>query len=268
MIACMAESPGMNTTVPHPARVYDYWLGGKNNYEADRRAAAEAIAIFPKTVESARSCRAFLARVVSYLTAEAGIRQFLDLGSGLPSVRNVHEVAQSIAPESRVVYVDSDPIVQLHAQALLASSPEGQTSYLQADVSNPDLILAEAARTLDFSQPVAVMLLAMLHLVTDAQDPARIIATLMAAVPPGSYLAIGHHTADIYPELREFARRLSELSPDIPATLRDRQQVTALFDGLDLVSPGVVQISQWRPESSLDAQAAAALWGGVARKPG
>jgi hypothetical protein len=266
MIGSMAESAGIDTTVPHPARVYDCWLGGENNYEADRRAAAEAIAIFPKTVESARSCRAFLSRVVTYLSAEAGIRQFLDLGSGLPSSRNVHEVAQSLAPASRVVYVDNDPIVQLHAQALLASSAEGATSYLQADIRNPDLILAKAAETLDFGQPVAVLLLSVLHLVTDAQDPAGIVATLMDAACPGSYLAIGHHTADFYPELREFARRLSELSPGIPATLRDRQQVTALLAGLDLVPPGVVQISQWRPESDLDARAAAALWGGVAAK--
>jgi O-methyltransferase involved in polyketide biosynthesis len=267
MIGPMAGSPRINPTVPHPARVYDYWLGGKDNYKADRQAAAEAIKIFPKTVQSARSCRAFLSRVVSYLAAEAGIRQFLDLGSGLPSVQNVHEVAQLIAPESRVVYVDNDPVVLVHARALLASSPEGATAYIQADIRNPDLILAKAAETLDFSQPVAVMLLAVLHLITDAQDPAGIIRTVMDAAPAGSYLAIGHHTADIYPELREFARRMSELNPDFPATLRGRQQVADLFTGLDIVAPGVVQISKWRPASDLDTHAAAALWGGVARKP-
>jgi hypothetical protein len=263
----MAVLPGINVNVPHPARVYDCWLGGKDNYEADRRAAAEAIEIFPKTVQSARSCRSFLSRVVRYLTNEAGIRQFLDLGSGLPSVRNVHEVAQSIAPESRVVYADNDPVVLVHAKALLTSSAEGATGYVQADIRDPGPILADAARTLDFAQPVAVMFLAVLHLITDAQDPGRIIQTVMDAVPPGSYLAIGHHTADIYPELSEFARRMSELNPDFPATLRGRQQVTGLFAGLDLVEPGVVQISKWRPDSDLDARAAAALWGGVARKP-
>jgi O-methyltransferase involved in polyketide biosynthesis len=266
-IGDVAESPGIDTGVPHPARVYNCWLGGKDNYEADRRAAAAAIEIFPKAVESARSCRAFLSRVVGYLTAEAGVRQFLDLGSGLPSAQNVHEVAQSIAPESRVVYVDHDPVVLLHAQALLASSREGATSYIQADIRRPEFILAQAAETLDFSQPVAVMLLAVLHLVTDAQDPAGIIRTVMDAIPSGSYLAIGHHTADIYPEMRAFVRRMSELNPDIPAMLRDRQQVAGLFAGLELVEPGVVQISKWRPESDLDASAAAALWGGVARKP-
>jgi hypothetical protein len=263
----MPGSPEINSSVPHPARVYDYWLGGKDNYKADRDAAAEAIRIFPKTVESARSCRAFLSRVVGYLTAEAGIRQFLDLGSGLPSAQNVHEVAQSIAPESRVVYVDHDPVVLMHARALLRSSPEGATGYIQADLRNPGAILATAAETLDFSRPVGVMLLAVLHLVTDAQDPAGIIAAVMDAVPPGSYLAIGHHTDDLYPEMRAFAARMTELNPAIPATLRSRQQVRDLFAGLDLVEPGVVQISRWRPRSALEAGAAAALWGGVARKP-
>jgi O-methyltransferase involved in polyketide biosynthesis len=263
----MPESPAINPAVPHPARVYDYWLGGKDNYRADREAAAEAVRIFPKTVESARSCRAFLARVVTYLTAEAGIRQFLDLGSGLPSAQNVHEVAQSIAPDSRVLYVDHDPVVMMHARALLRGSPQGATGYIQADLRHPEGILAKAAETLDFSQPVAVLLLAVLHFVTDDQDPARIIRAVMDATAPGSYLAIGHHTDDLYPELRAFAARMSELNPDIPATLRSRRQVRDLFAGLDLVEPGVVQISRWRPESGPEASAAAALWGGVARKP-
>jgi SAM-dependent methyltransferase len=262
----VTESPGIDITVPHPARVYDYWLGGKDNYRADREAAAEAVKIFPKTVESARSCRAFLSRVVTYLTAEAGIRQFLDLGSGLPSAQNVHEVAQSIAPDSRVVYVDHDPVVLLHARALLRSHPEGATGYIQGDIRNTDAILAKAAETLDFSQPVAVMLLAVLHFVTDEQDPAGLIRAVMDAVPPGSYLAIGHHTADIDPEVRAFAARLSELNPAFPATLRDRQQVADLFAGLDLVEPGVVQISRWHPAPDLGT-GAAPLWGGVARKP-
>ena len=163
--------------------------------------------------------------------------------------------------------MDNYPIVMRHAQVLLTSSPEGATGYIQADIRKPDLILEEAAKTLDFSQPVAVMLLAVLHLVTDGQDPAGIIATAMSAVPPGSYLAIGHHTGDLYPDLYQFARRMSELNPDFPATLRSRDQVTGLFAGLDLVEPGVVQISRWRPDSDLETHAAAALWGGVASKP-
>jgi len=267
MIKAMAEPPRINTKVPHPARVYDYWLGGKDNFEADRRAAEESSEIFPKTVESARACRAYLSRVVSYLTAEVGIRQFLDLGSGLPSGQNVHEVAQSIAPESRVVYVDNDPVVLLHAETLLASSPEGATGYIQADLRHPELVLPRAAEVLDFDKPVAVMLLAVMHFVSDAHDPAGVITKLMDGLPSGSYLAIGHHTADIYPELVEFARYLSELNPDFAATLRTKEQVTRLFAGLDLVEPGVVQISKWRPDSELTARAAAALWGGVARKP-
>src|ERR1700733_4498855 len=230
----MPESPAINPAAPHPARVYDYWLGGKTNHKAARDAAAEAVRIFPKTVESARSCRAFLSRVVTYLTAEAGIRQFLDLGSGLPSAQNVHEVAQSIAPQSRVVYVDHDPIVLLHARALLRSRPEGATGYIQADLRRPEGILAKAAETLDFSQPVAVMLLAVLHFVTDAQDPARIIRAVMDAAASGSYLAIGHHTADVYPEVSAFAARMSELNPAFPSTLRSRRQVAGLFAGLDL----------------------------------
>ena len=267
MIGAMAEPPRINTRVPHPARVYDYWLGGKDNFEADRQAAEKSSEIFPKTVESARACRGYLSRVVRYLTAEAGIRQFLDLGSGLPSVQNVHEVAQSIAPESRVVYVDNDPVVLLHAQTLLDSSPEGATGYIQADLRHPELVLPRATEVLDFGQPVAVMLLAVLHFVSDADDPGRLVATLMDALPSGSYLAIGHHTADIYPELAEFARYLSELNPEFAATLRDKGQVTRLFTGLDLVEPGVVQISRWRPDSELTARQAAALWGGVGRKP-
>jgi hypothetical protein len=267
MIGSMADAPLINSKVPHPARVYDYWLGGKDNFEADRRAAAEADEIFPQAVQSARACRAYLSRVVRYLAAEAGVRQFLDLGSGLPSAQNVHEVAQAIAPHSRVVYVDNDPVVLLHAKALLASSPEGATGYIQADLRDPEPILAQAAEVLDLGEPVAVMLLAVLHFVTDAQDPARVIGTLMDALPSGSYLAIGHHTADIYPELTEFARYLSERNPQFPSTLRGKEQVTSLFAGLDLVDPGVVQISKWRPDSELAARAAAALWGGVARKP-
>lgn len=257
----------IDSSVPHPARVYDCWLNGKDNFEADRRAAQEAIEIFPKTVQSARACRAYLKRAVRYLTEEASLRQFLDLGSGLPSANNVHEVAQQAAPDSRVVYVDNDPVVLLHAQTLLRGTAEGATDYIQADLRDPAPILRAAARTLDFGQPVAVLMLAVLHFVTDAQDPAGVIAAYMDAVPPGSYLVIGHHTGDIYPELHEFARRMSELNPAFPATLRTRDEVIRLFSGLDLIPPGVVQISRWRPDSELDTATAAALWGGIARKP-
>ncbi len=261
------DSPAINTAVPHPARVYDYFLGGKDNFEADRIAAEAAIKAFPKTAESARAARAFLRRVVHFLAVEAGIRQFLDIGAGLPSGENVHQVVQLAAPDARVVYVDNDPIVLQHAQALLASSAEGVTAYLDADLRDPQKILSEAAETLDFARPMAVLLLGVLHSIGDQYDPHGIIRRLMQAVPGGSYLAIGHLTADIYPELAEFARALNERQLDEPLVLRDHAQVTTFFDGLELVEPGVVQLSKWRPRSELESSAAAALWGGVARKP-
>ncbi|MGH3422317.1 MAG: SAM-dependent methyltransferase [Streptosporangiaceae bacterium] len=262
------EVPKINTNVPHPARVYDYFLGGKDNFEADRVAAEAAIKTFPRTAESARAARAFLRRVVRFLVAEAGIRQFLDIGSGLPSGENVHQVAQSAAPEARIVYVDNDPIVLLHAQTLLAGSPEGAVCFLDADLRDPANILGEAAKTLDFGEPMAVLLLGILHSVGDQYDPRGIVHRLVQGVPGGSYLAIGHLTSDIYPEMTEFARALNERQLDEPLVLRDHAQVTSFFEGLELLEPGVVELSKWRPRSEAEAAAAAALWGGVARKPG
>jgi hypothetical protein len=266
MIMDVSEPPVINTNVPHPARVYDYWLDGKDHFEADRIAGRAAKEIFPHTVESARAGRAYLRRVVRFLAGEAGIRQFLDIGTGLPSGQNVHEVAQDIAADSRIVYVDNDPIVLAHARALLTSSPEGKTSYIDADLRDTDRILREASRTLDFSEPVAVMLLAVLHFVADEQDPAGIIRTLLRAVPAGSYLAIGHHSADLHPEMVEFAKRMSDMSPGFTATMRDRATITGFFDGLELVPPGVVPVSEWRPDSAQTAAQVSAIYGGVARK--
>jgi hypothetical protein len=260
------EIPGINTRVPHPARVYDYFLGGKDNFEADRVAAEAGIEAFPRTAESARASRAFLRRVVRFLTAEAGIRQFLDIGTGLPSGENVHQVAQSLAPDARIVYVDNDPIVLLHAQALLKGNPEGAVAYLDADLRDPEKILASAADTLDFGQPVGLLLLGILHNVGDEYDPHGIASRLIQAIPGASYLAISHLTADIYPELADFAKALNERQLAAPLVLRDRAQVMSFFDGLDLVEPGVVQLSKWRPQTELESAAAAALWGGVARK--
>jgi len=262
------EVPKINTGVPHPARVYDYFLDGKDNFEADRVAADAAIEAFPRTAESARAARAFLRRVVQFLAGEAGVRQFLDIGTGRRAGENVHQVAQSAAPGARIVYVDNDPIVLLHAQALLTSSPGGAVAYLDADLRDPEKILGEAATTLDFGRPVAVLLLGILHNVGDADDPYGIVRRLVAALPGGSYLAVCHLTADIYPELAEWARALNERQMDAPIVLRDRAQVTGFFEGLELVEPGVVQLSKWRPRSEVEAAAAAALWGGVARKPG
>jgi hypothetical protein len=262
------DIPEINTNVPHPARVYNYFLGGEDNFEADRAAAEAAIKTFPKTAESARAARAFLRRVVRFLAAEAGIRQFLDIGSGLPSGENVHQVAQSAAPEARIVYVDNDPIVLLHARTLLTGTPEGAVAYLDADLREPENILREAAKTLDFGEPMAVLLLGILHNVGDEYDPHGIVRTLTRALADGSYLAIGHLTADIYPEMTEFARALNERQLDAPLVLRDHAQVASFFDGLGLLEPGVVQLSKWRPRSEAESAEAAALWGGVARKPG
>jgi hypothetical protein len=261
------EIPGINLRVPHPARVYDYFLDGKDNFEADRIAAEAGIKAFPKTAESARASRAFLRRVVRFLTAEAGIRQFLDIGTGLPSGENVHQVAQSLAPDARVVYADNDPIVLAHAHALLKGNPEGAVAYLDADVRNPEKILGYADSTLDFTKPVGLLLLGILHNVGDQYDPRSIVRKLVQAIPAGSYLAISHLTADIYPEVADFAAALNERQLDAPLVLRDHAQVSSFFDGLDLVEPGVVQISKWRPQTELESKAAAGLWGGVARKP-
>jgi hypothetical protein len=255
---------GIDTSVPHPARVYDYFLGGTDNFPADQAAAEAAIRAFPRTAESARSARAFLRRVVHFLAADAGITQFLDIGAGLPSGENVHQVARAAVPDARVVYVDNDPVVLAHARAMLADSPAGRTAYLDADLRDPERILAEAARTLDFGQPLAVLLLGILHNIGDRHDPYGIVRRLTQALPAGSYLAICHLTADIYPEMIQFAAALNERALDAPLVLRDHAQVTRFFAGLELVEPGVVQLSRWRPQSEAEAQAASALWGGVA----
>jgi hypothetical protein len=255
-----------DTSVAHIARVYDYWLGGKDNFAADRAAGDEALQAYPNLVYSVRANRAFLARAVRYLAGEAGIRQFLDIGTGIPSANNTHQVAQSVAPEARVVYVDNDPIVLSHARALMASGPLGACDYLDADARDTQAILDRAAKTLDFSRPVAVMLIAILHLIGNEDDPAGIVATLMDAVPPGSYLALSHVASDIEPEkMAEMGKRLNRLLAQ-KGTYRSHDQVVALFDGLELVEPGVVPIPQWRPDTELTAKTPAAMWGGVGRK--
>jgi hypothetical protein len=255
-----------DTSVAHSARVYDYWLGGKDNFAADREAAEQAIAANPNIVRDARANRAFLARAVRYLARERGIRQFLDLGTGIPAADNTHEVAQAAAPESRVVYVDNDPIVLLHARALLASDPAGATDYIDADVRDTDKILAAAEQTLDLGQPVAVMLVLILHLIADADDPHAIVSRLMAGMPPGSYLALTHPAADVNAAGREMAKRLNERLGPAHGTLRDRAEVMRFFAGLELVEPGIVQPHQWRPAIP-PADADVMLWSGVARKP-
>jgi hypothetical protein len=261
-----AERPAFDTSVAHIARVYDYWLGGKDNFAADRAAAEQAIAAYPDIVFSVRANRAFLARVVRYLAGEAGIRQFLDIGTGIPASNNTHEVAQSVAPESRVVYVDNDPIVLAHARALLTSGPQGATSYLDADLRDTGQVLSAAAEMLDFSRPVAVMLMAILQHVDNAEDPYAIVATLVGALSPGSYLALSHPASDIEAEAQgKLAERLNQTMAE-KVTMRDRAQVARFFDGLELVEPGLVRVPEWRPASELEAKSPAGLWGGVGRK--
>ena len=239
----------IDTTVAHPARVYDYWLGGKDNFAADREAAERVLAVTPGLRFRVRANRAFLARAVRYLAAEAGIRQFLDIGTGIPSANNTHEVAQAATPECRVVYVDNDPIVLAHARALLASNSAGATAYIDGDLRDTQAILDAAARTLDFSQPVALMLLGILHLVSDAEDPYAIVARLLAAVPAGSYLTISHPASDIHSGQAEAQRRYNE-RVSTPQTLRTHGEVYRFFDGLSLVPPGVVYVHTWRPDPS------------------
>jgi hypothetical protein len=259
---------GFDARVAHPARVYDYWLGGKDNFEADRIAGEATIAAYPAIRASARANRAFLARSVRFLTAEAGVRQFLDIGTGLPTASNTHEVAQSAAPESRIVYVDNDPLVLSHARALLTSSPGGVTAYLDADLRDTDRILELAADTLDFSQPVAIMLLAILHYIPDLDQAQRIVARLVSAVPSGSYLTISHAASDISPEeMAEMIRRMNEHLAEGNHVGRPQDVVARFFADVDLVEPGVVKVTEWRPASAAEAEGPTSLWGGVGRKP-
>jgi hypothetical protein len=262
------EPPSLDfdTSVAHPARVYDYWLGGKDNFAADREAAERVLAATPGLRMRVRANRAFLERAVRFLAGQAGIRQFLDIGTGIPSANNTHEVAQSIAPTSRVVYVDNDPIVLAHARALLNSAPSGTTNYMQADLRDPENILETARHTLDFEQPIAVVLLGVLHLIQDTEDPWDIVDRLMAAAPSGSYLAISHPAMEIHPGQQEAQKRYNE-RVSTPQTLRLRGDVAQFFADLELVEPGLVQVHEWRPDpGDLVGEAAATAHGGVARK--
>jgi len=253
-----------DTSVPHIARVYNYWLGGKDHFAADRELAERFIAADPEVIAGVRANRAFLGRAVHFLAAKARIRQFLDIGTGIPTANNTHEVAQRAAPGSRVVYVDNDPIVLAHARALLTSDPAGITDYLDADLRNTGAILAQAARTLDFRRPVAVMLVGILQCIPDEDEPRGIVAALMDAVPPGSYLAVSHPAADVHAQARAGAALLNEGLAS-PVIFRTRAAIARFFDGLELVEPGLVSTSQWRSGVSADTRPLA-NWAGVARK--
>jgi S-adenosyl methyltransferase len=261
------DHPTFDTSVAHVARIYDYWLGGKDNYAVDRAAGDAAIQAYPDLIHSVRSNRAFLVRAVRWLAAGAGIRQFLDIGTGIPTAPNTHEIAQAVDPACRVVYVDNDPIVLAHARALLTGAPEGATDYLDADLRDTGAILDRAAQTLDFSQPVAVVLMAILHLIPDTDDPYGIVARLAGAAPAGSYLALSQIASDI--DVREVAQARDQVGRYMPVkqTYRSHAEVMRFFEGMELAEPGLVKVQEWRPDAAADAAMPSALWGGVARKP-
>ncbi|MGA4837684.1 SAM-dependent methyltransferase [Streptomyces sp. G45] len=238
----------IDTSVPHSARIWNYWVGGKDHYEVDRAAADQVKRVFPGIVDDARHSRAFLARAVRHLAGEAGIRQFLDVGTGLPTADNTHEIAQRVAPESRIVYVDNDPLVLVHAQALLTSRPEGACDYIEADVRASDQILAGAAKTLDFDRPVGLMMLGILGNIPDYDDALAALGRLLDALPRGSYLVVNDGTTT-HAQRNEAVRQYNEDSGSPhPYTNRSPEQIAAYFDGLTLVEPGVVPTSQWRPD--------------------
>ncbi|MGC4805132.1 SAM-dependent methyltransferase [Micromonospora sp. DT233] len=267
-------SDRLDASVPHPARRYNYWLGGKDNFAVDRHSGDQIAAVYPAIRTVARENRAFLQRAVRYLAAEAGIRQFLDIGTGIPSADNTHEVAQAVAPDARVLYVDNDPMVLVHARALLTSSEAGATAYLDADLRDPDRILAadELRRTLDLSRPVALVLVAVAHFLTDADRPYEVVARLVDALPSGSYLVVSHVTADFIPA-EIVARMAAEVAAgrmSNDAVTRSRAEFARFFAGLELVEPGIVPVTQWRaelPETERPPLAEASIYGAVARKP-
>ncbi len=261
------EDGRLDTGVAHIARVYNYWLGGADYFPADRAAAEATIAAYPGIQLSAQANRAFLARSVRYLAEAEGIRQFLDVGTGLPTANNTHQVAQAAAPASRVVYVDNDPLVLVHARALLTTSQAGATAYLDADLRDTGKILGQAADTLDFTRPVAVMLIAVLHYVPDLAEARDIVARLLAAVPPGSFVVISHAGSDLSPgAIAALEEMLNRHLPGERHTARPRGDVESLFTGTWLLSPGVVPVSQWRPATADEAAVPTTLWGGIGGK--
>jgi hypothetical protein len=262
--------PELNTGVAHTARVYNYWLGGKENFAADRALGDAIIAALPTTRLAARANRAFLGRAVRHLAAEAGIRQFLDIGCGIPAAGNTHEVAQAAAPDSRVVYVDNDPIVLAHATALMTGDPAGATAFIQADLHEPDQILADPRlrRTLDLGKPVALMLVAVVHFFTDEENPHGIVSTLLDALPSGSYLTVSHLTADFLDPEQAAAGMAAGQRSGVTYAPRSQAEVAAFFTGLDLVDPGVVPILTWRPDGDVPGDALAAhSYAAMGRKP-
>jgi O-methyltransferase involved in polyketide biosynthesis len=261
-----ARHQDIDTSVPHSARIWNYWLGGKDNYPVDEEAGDAYTAVFPGIVTIARGSRAFLRRTITHLVTEAGIRQFLDVGTGLPTAQNTHEVAQRHAPDARIVYVDNDPMVLAHARALLYSTPEGATAYIDADLRDPERILAAAAQTLDLGRPTALILSNILGHVADHAEARSIVTRLMAALPSGSYLVVDDGSRGIDPVFEQAQDAYNE-SGAVPYNLRTVDEITACFEGLELVDPGVVSVTRWRPEPGSAAPEVVAEHGGLARKP-
>jgi hypothetical protein len=263
------EPPRIDTTVPHSARIWNYWLGGKDNYPVDRAAGDQYREVFPGILDVARASRQFLARAVRYLAGDAGVRQFLDVGTGLPTADNTHEVAQRVAPESRVVYVDNDPLVLAHARALLTSTPQGVTRYIDADLRKPDTIVEAASNTIDFTEPVALMLMGIVGHIGDYDEARSIVRRLLDPLPSGSYLALNDGTnviSKVFAEAQEGYNR----SGAVPYHLRSPEQIAGFFEGLELVEPGVVSCPRWRPDAPDAAAGPPAevdAFGGVGRKP-
>jgi hypothetical protein len=263
------EAPKVDPTVSHSARIWNYWLGGKDNFQVDREIGDQFRELFPDIVDIARGSREFLTRAVTFLAGEAGIRQFLDIGTGLPTVNNTHEVAQRVAPESRIVYVDNDPMVLAHARALLVGTPQGVTEYLDADLHEPEKILAAATRTtLDFSQPVALMLMNILGHVPDLDEARSIVTRLTAELPSGSYLVMADGTNVVRGEEFERAIAIWNASGSLPYHLRSPEQISTLLDGLEVIEPGLVSCPLWRPDPAAgDSPREVDEFGVVARKP-
>jgi len=260
--------PGIDASVPQSARVYDYMLGGKDNFPPDRAMGDAIIQQLPSIRAQLREQRAFLGRAVRFLAAEAGVRQFLDIGTGIPSAGNVHDVAQAVDPEARVLYVDNDPLVLAHARALRPGSPQGRVTFIQADLRDPEAILAHpaVAETLDLTQPVGLVLVGVLHHLREADDPRRVVATLVAALPSGSYLTLTQLTADVHPETMAGVKAAVEHG-GIPYILRSLAETEPFFAGLELVDPGLVPVQDWRPDGPHRDAASTYNYGGVARKP-
>ncbi|GIE94960.1 SAM-dependent methyltransferase [Paractinoplanes rishiriensis] len=262
-----AASDKLDSGVAHTARVWNYWLGGKDNYAADREVGEAVRQVLPHVVVTAQADRGFLIRSVRFLAGEAGIRQFLDVGTGLPTANNTHEVAQSVAPESRIVYMDNDPLVLVHARALLTSTPEGKTDYIEADLHDPETILRASKELLDFTQPVALTLLGVLNFILDFDEARAIVKRLLAAVPSGSYLAIAHASNEVFPDDAERVRQFWNENAKPPIVFRTAREISAFFEGTELLEPGVVSCSRWRPDgAALEMPAEVQQFCGVGRK--